>query len=61
MKCAQALALLDGFDFVTPDAIQEIAVPALAHRIALDPQAQFAGLRAETVVEKILRETPVPA
>lgn len=61
MKCAQALALLDGFDFVTPDAIQEIAVPALAHRIALDPQAQFAGLRAEAVVERILRETPLPA
>jgi MoxR-like ATPase len=60
MKCAQALALLDGFDFVTPDAIQEIAVPAIAHRMALDPQAQFAGLRAEGLVEKIIRETPVP-
>jgi MoxR-like ATPase len=61
MKCAQALALLDGFDFVTPDAIQEIAAPAIAHRIALDPQAQFAGLRPEAVVEKILLKTPVPA
>ncbi|TAN52342.1 MAG: MoxR family ATPase [Methylococcaceae bacterium] len=61
MKCAQALALLDGFAFVTPDAIQELAVPAIAHRIALDPQAQFAGLRPEMVVEKILAQLPVPA
>ncbi|MFM8331102.1 MAG: AAA family ATPase, partial [Candidatus Methylumidiphilus sp.] len=60
MKCAQGLALLDGFDFVTPDAVQEIAIPAVAHRLSLDPQAQFAGLRAEDVMEKVLAHVPVP-
>src|SRR5213593_1312108 len=44
MKAAQALALFDGFDFVTPDQIQEIAVPVIAHRLALEPQAKFAGV-----------------
>ena len=60
MKCAQGLALLDGFDFVTPDAIQEIARPAIVHRISLDHQARFGGRSAESVVETILAETPVP-
>lgn len=60
MKCAQALALLDGFDFVTPDAIQEIAIPAIAHRLNLDHQARFGGLRPETVVGSILDRLPVP-
>jgi MoxR-like ATPase len=60
MKCAQGLALLDGFEFVTPDAVQEIAVPAMAHRISLDHQARFGGLSPETVVATILAKTPVP-
>ena len=61
MKCAQSLALLNGFDFVTPDAIQEIAVPAIVHRISLDHQARFGGQCATSVVEAILAQTPVPA
>lgn len=60
MKCAQSLALLDGFEFVTPDAVQEIAIPAIVHRISLDHQARFGGLCTESVVETILVKTPVP-
>src|SRR6266567_3032860 len=61
MKAAQALALFDGLDFVTPDQIQEIAVPVIAHRLALEPQAKFAGVTARGVVEEILKKTKVPA
>ena len=43
MKVAQALALFDGYDFVAPDQIQEIAVSVLAHRLVMEPQAHFAG------------------
>ena len=60
MKCAQGLTLLDGFEFVTPDSIQEIAIPAIVHRLSLDHQARFGGLRPESVVEAILAKTPVP-
>jgi MoxR-like ATPase len=60
MRCAQAMALLDGFECVVPDAIQEIAAPAMAHRIALDPEARFSGLTAEAVVHSILGRLPVP-
>ena len=43
MKAAQALALFDGMEFVTPDQIQELAIPVIAHRLVMEPQARFAG------------------
>src|SRR5690606_624256 len=39
MKGAQALALFDGQEFVTPEQIQELAVAVIAHRIVMQPQA----------------------
>lgn len=60
MKTAQALALLDGTGFVTPDHLQELAVPVIAHRLTLDPQARFCGLNPDAVVAEIVRKTPVP-
>ncbi len=61
MKAAQALALMDGLEFVTPDQVQELAVPVIAHRLVMDPQARFSGLIARNVVEDIVKKTPVPA
>ena len=61
MKAAQALAVLDGRDYVTPENVQEIAVPVIAHRTMLDPQARFSGATAEAVVDDILNKVPVPA
>jgi MoxR-like ATPase len=61
MKVAQALALLDGQPFVTPEHIHEIAVPVIAHRMAIDAQARFSGLTAQGIVEEILKTVPVPA
>lgn len=61
MKSAQALALFDGLDFVTPEQIQELAAPVIAHRLVMEPQARFAGLTARNVVEEVLRKIKVPA
>jgi MoxR-like ATPase len=61
MKLAQALALFDGQEFVTPENIQEIAVPVIAHRIVMEPQARFSGKSAEGIVEEVLNSVPVPA
>src|SRR5205807_6520328 len=61
MKAAQALALFDGFDFVTPEQIQELAVAVIAHRLVMESQARFSGLTARAVVEEILKKTPVPS
>ncbi len=60
MKAAQALALFDGFEFVTPEHIQEIAAPVIAHRMVMDPQARFAGLTAESIITEILKTVKVP-
>ena len=61
MKAAQALALFDGLDFVTPEPIQEVAVAVIAHRLVMEPQARFSGVTARSVVEEVLRKTKVPA
>ena len=58
---AQALALIDGEEFVRPEHLREIAVPALAHRLALAPEAKFSGVTAQGIVEDILKTMPVPA
>jgi MoxR-like ATPase len=61
MKAAQALALFDGLDFVTPEQIQELAVPVIAHRLVLEPQARFSGLTAHGIVQEVIKRIPVPA
>jgi MoxR-like ATPase len=61
MRLAQALALADGKDFVGPDQVQEAAVPVVAHRLMLDPQARFSGLSGRGVVEAVLKRVPAPA
>ncbi len=60
MKAAQALALFDDMAYVTPDHIQEIAVPVIAHRLKVDSQARFSGVSNESVVKDILRQIDVP-
>ena len=61
MKAAQALALLDGREFVIPEDVQELAVPVIAHRMVVDPQARFAGVTTAALVEEIVKKVPVPA
>ena len=61
MKAAQALALFDGLDFVTPEQIQELAVPVIAHRLVMQSQARFSGLTSRGVVEDVVKKIKVPA
>ena len=61
MKAAQALALFDGLEFVTPEQIQELAVHVIAHRLVMEPQARFSGLTSRSVVGEILKKLKVPA
>jgi MoxR-like ATPase len=61
MKVAQALALFDDDEFVSPEHIHEVAVPVMAHRLVLDPQAKFSGATARQIVQDVLKRVPVPA
>jgi MoxR-like ATPase len=60
MKAAQTLALIDGYDFVTPEHVRELAVSVIAHRIVLYPHARFSGITAQEVVRDIIKAIPVP-
>ncbi|NDA66947.1 MAG: MoxR family ATPase, partial [Verrucomicrobia bacterium] len=61
MKTAQALALFEKLEFVTPEHVQQMAVAVIAHRVVMDPQARFSGLTARGVVEELLKKLKVPA
>lgn len=61
MKCAKALALIEGSEFVTPDMIQELSVPIIAHRLVLDSGSTYTGSQNAQIVLDVLRDTPVPA
>ncbi len=60
MRCSQALALIEGLDFVTPDIIQELAVVVIAHRLGLETQSRFSGQSASALVEDLLNTVAIP-
>jgi MoxR-like ATPase len=60
IKLARAKAVLAGRDFVTPEDVKAIAVPALAHRLALRPDSWVAGVKGEGIVLDLLDTVPSP-
>ena len=58
---ARALAVLAGRDFVTPEDVKAVAVPALAHRLTLTPQSWATGMAPRDVVARVLDAVPGPA
>ena len=61
MKLSRARALLEGRDFVTPEDVKSVAVPALAHRLTLRPELWVQHVSAVDIVEKCLDAVPTPA
>jgi MoxR-like ATPase len=61
LKLARCRAALAGRDFVTPDDVKNVAVPALAHRLVLRPELWVQGRSGEDVVRDVLEEVPTPA
>ncbi|MCI2957444.1 MoxR family ATPase [Agromyces atrinae] len=53
-------AAAHGRTFVTPDDVRELAVPALAHRLVLEPEAEFDGVTAIAVINQILLDVAPP-
>jgi MoxR-like ATPase len=61
LKLARCKAALSGRDFVTPEDVKAVAVPALAHRLMLKPELWVQQLAAEDVVRELLERVPTPA
>jgi MoxR-like ATPase len=60
LKLARALAALRRRDFVLPDDVKAMAVPALAHRLVLKPELWASRLSPAQVVDGILARVPAP-
>ena len=60
MQLARGNAVLRGRDYVVPDDIKAVCVPALAHRITLRPELWARKVSADDVVAQILASVPVP-
>ena len=60
LRVAKARALAEGREFVLPDDVKALAVPVLAHRVILAPEARSAGLTPAEVVQEAVDGTPVP-
>jgi len=60
LKASRSLAALRGMQFVTPDEVKDVAVPALRHRVILRPEALIDGLTSDYYLESILSRVPVP-
>ncbi|HLW37633.1 MAG TPA: MoxR family ATPase [Candidatus Eremiobacteraceae bacterium] len=60
LVASQALAAIEGRDFVTPDDVKTSARFVLAHRILIRPEAEVEGVSASAVVKRILDSVAVP-
>jgi MoxR-like ATPase len=61
LKLSRAKAALGGRDFVTPEDVKAVAVPALSHRLILRPELWVQRVRPEDVVRESLETVPAPA
>jgi MoxR-like ATPase len=61
LKLARAAAMMRRSDFVTPDDVKTMAVPALAHRLALRPELWVSRITPERIVADVLNRVPTPA
>ncbi|MFC6355194.1 AAA family ATPase [Luethyella okanaganae] len=59
-RAVKTWAISQGRSYVTPDDVRDLAVPVLAHRIIVDPEADFAGVTAEQIVSRVLLQVEPP-
>ncbi|GAA1589555.1 AAA family ATPase [Leucobacter aridicollis] len=60
VRLASAWAAAHGRHFVTPDDVRDLALVTLAHRLVLEPEAEFDGVTAADIVGRILLDIPLP-
>jgi MoxR-like ATPase len=60
LRLSRAWAAIHGRDYVVPDDVKAVAVPALSHRLLLSPELWTREVRPEDIVAEILASTPVP-
>ncbi|HEV7741598.1 MAG TPA: MoxR family ATPase [Pseudolysinimonas sp.] len=61
VRSAKTLAAASGRHYVVPDDVKSLAEPVLAHRMVLDPEAEFDGVTSSSVIGQLLLETAPPS
>ncbi|WP_394937713.1 AAA family ATPase [uncultured Ilumatobacter sp.] len=61
MLVARSFAVIEGRDYVTPDDVKAVAVPVLAHRVAVKPELWMSNASGASVVAAVLASVPTPA
>ncbi len=61
VRTAKTLAAASGRHYVIPDDVKVLAEPVLSHRLVLDPEAEFEGVTASSIIGQLLLETPPPS
>ena len=60
LRCAQAFAAVNGFDFVLPDDVKQSAPYVLGHRLILRPESRLRKRTVAMVLDEVLKTVPVP-
>jgi len=60
LRASQALAMMDGRDFVIPDDVKKLAYATLGHRVIVSPSARVKNITAEEIVRDCLSRVAVP-
>ena len=60
LRGSRAMAFTEGRDFVIPDDVKGLAIPALAHRLRISPEAEMENVTPEDIINGVLADTPVP-
>jgi len=60
VRAARARAVMYDRDYITPDDIKAVTLPAMRHRIALSPEMELEGMHTDTVLQNILDKVPAP-
>jgi MoxR-like ATPase len=61
IRASKTLAAASGRHYVVPDDVKALAEPVLGHRLILDPEAEFDGVTAPSIIGQVLIETPPPS
>jgi len=60
LKCAKAIALMNGQHFITPDDVKSMALAVLRHRVILAPEVEIDGLKVDDVLRSLLEKVDAP-
>ncbi len=60
LRCAKALALINGMNFVTPDEVKAMVLPVLRHRVILAPEVEIDGMSVDAALQNLLDKVNAP-